>query len=113
MKQGRLTFVIISSLFPLIREYSFAVPILVAVVHIFRNFNQYIFTDFKPKNNEEKRRSGATWIGVSQKEPQLGNTKNEKKALRKVAEKRRAYRKFELGTVRSLKATRAILTDRG
>ena len=38
--------------------------------------------------------------GVSQKDLQLGNTNNRKKALEKLAEKRRAHCKLELGAVR-------------
>ena len=43
------------------------------------------------------------WIhraGVSQKDLQLGNTNNGKKALEKLAEKGRAHCKLELGAVR-------------
>ena len=34
--------------------------IIVLVVYIFRNFNQYIFTKFNNKNNEDQKGSGAT-----------------------------------------------------
>ena len=74
--------------------------IVAVVVYIFRIFNQYIFTKFKDKNNEEERRSGATGTGVSQKDLQLGNTNFGKKALKKFAEKGSAHRKLELETLR-------------
>ena len=51
-------------------------------------------------NNEERRRSGATGTGITQKNLQLGNTNNGKKALEKLAEKGRAHFKLDLGTVR-------------
>ena len=41
--------------------------IIVLVVYIFHNFNQYIFTKFNSKNNEEEIGSGLTGTGVSQK----------------------------------------------
>ena len=50
---------------------------VIVVVYIVRNFNQYIFTN------------------------------NEKKVLEKLAEKGRAHCKLELGAVRSWKVTRA------
>ena len=48
------------------------------------------------KNNKEERRSGATGTGVSQKDLQLGNTNNGKKALEDLAERERAHSKLEL-----------------
>ena len=62
--------------------------IIVLVVYIFRNFNQYIFTKFNNKNNGEERRSGVKRTGISQKDLQLGNTNKESKALENVSWKR-------------------------
>ena len=64
------------------------VIVVVVVKYIFPNFNQYIFTKFNYKNNGEERRSGVKRTGISQKDPQLGITNKETKALENVSWKR-------------------------
>ena len=54
--------------------------IVVEVVYILRNINQYNLQNSITKISTQERRSGATGTDVSQKDLQLGNTDNEKSA---------------------------------
>ena len=54
----------------------------------FYNLNQFIFTNFIKNNNEGDRRSGTTWIGVSQKDLQISKRTKEDKNAKKLVEKR-------------------------